>query len=237
MASSQENLFLASLSTGSRDHLVERSVLTPMPHKMSLYEADTLPKYAYFPLSGVNSVLTAMPDGQLAEVGMIGREGLVGSFHVLGPAPVPSRCMVQLPGEAFRIPLRDLRVAFQTSEEIRSRLLEFVQEQALSLGQIAGCHRLHEAEERLSRWLLMAHDRMQSDMLETTQEFLAEMLGARRTTVTLIAGELQRAGLIEYRRGRVRILDREGLESTACECYKIIRPLYANLYRGKPASF
>ena len=108
-----------------------------------------------------------------------------------------------------------MRQAYRSSEEIRDRILEFVQEQTISTNQIAGCNRLHEAEERLARWLLMAQDRTQSDVLNFTQEFLAMMLGARRTTVTLIAGALQKAGLIEYQRGHVKIIDRVNLEAAA----------------------
>jgi CRP-like cAMP-binding protein len=135
-----------------------------------------------------------------------------------------------LEGSALRIPLSELRKAFRSSEEIRDRILEFVQEHALGLGQIAGCHRLHGAEERLARWLLMAQDRVQSDYLYFTQEFLAMMLGARRTTVTVVAGTLQESGLIEYRRGHVKILNRENLVSAACECYQVVSALYKNLY-------
>jgi hypothetical protein len=109
-------------------------------------------------------------------------------------------------------------------------VLEFVQEQAVSLSQLAGCNRLHGNEERLARWLLMAQDRTHSDTLNFTQEFLAMMLGARRTTVTLIAGVLQRQGLIRYQRGKVKILDRANLEAASCDCYKITKELYASLY-------
>ena len=116
-------------------------------------------------------------------------------------------------------------------------MLEFVLEQAESLSHIAGFNRLHENEERLSRWLLMAQDRTQSDVLDFTQEFLATMLGARRPTVTVIAGVLQRSGLIEHQRGKVRIIDRENLEGAACDCYKVMKELYTNLYRkGLPGS-
>jgi CRP-like cAMP-binding protein len=109
-----------------------------------------------------------------------------------------------------------------------------LQEQVSTLSQIAGCHRLHEAEPRLARWLLMAQDRTQSEVLHFTQEFLAEMLGSQRTTVTVIAGDLQRSGLIEYSRGKVRILNRAGLEAAACDCYGVIRELYLNLYQENP---
>ena len=202
-----------------------------MPVKTELYSADRIPAYAYFVTSGIASVVTSLADGGIVEVGMIGNEGVVGSLHVLGPAPVPSRCFAQLAGTALRIPMAEFRAAFSGSEEIRYRLLEFVQEQVSSLGQLAACHRLHEAEERLARWLLMAQDRVQSDVLDFTQEFLAEMLGARRTTVTLVAGTLQHTGLIEYRRGRVKILDRGSLENAACDCYQILQPLFKNLYK------
>jgi CRP-like cAMP-binding protein len=123
--------------------------------------------------------------------------------------------------------------AFRSSEEVRTRILEFVQEQAFSLEQIAACHRLHEAEERLARWLLTVQDRIGSDVLDLTQEFLAQMLGAQRTTVTMAAGALQRSGLIEYQRGRVKILNRENLEAAACDCYQVTKQLYANLYKDK----
>jgi CRP-like cAMP-binding protein len=174
-----------------------------------------------------------MADGGTAEVGLIGREGVVGSFHLLGPAPVITDCFIQLDGEGLRIPMSDLRSAFHSSEEIRERVLEFVQEQALAVSQLAGCQRLHESEERLARWLLMAQDRVDSETLNFTQEFLAMMLGAQRTTVTMVAGALQRSGLIEYHRGKVRIPNRENLEAAACDCYRITKSLYANLYKNK----
>ena len=138
---------------------------------------------------------------------------------------------MQMEGSGLKIAMVDLKEAFDSSEEIRQRILETVQEQALTIGQIAACNRLHEAEERLARWLLMARDRTQSDVLNITQEFLAEMLGARRTTVTMVAGALQRSGFIEYRRGQVRILDRINLEAAACDCYKVIKRLYDGLYK------
>jgi CRP-like cAMP-binding protein len=173
----------------------------------------------------------SMADGGTAEVGLIGREGVVGSFHLLGPAPVNTNCFIQLDAEGIRIPLADLRKAFRSSEEVRERILEFVQEQALGVSQLAGCQRLHESEERLARWLLMAQDRVASETLNFTQEFLAMMLGAQRTTVTMVAGGLQRGGLIEYRRGKVKILDRENLEAAACDCYQVTKRLYASLYK------
>jgi len=151
-------------------------------------------------------------------------------MHLLGPASLPTDCMIQLEASALRISLSDLKAVFNSSDEIRERILEMAQEQALSMSQISACNRLHEAEERLARWLLMAQDRTQVEVMGFTQEFLAEMLGSQRTTVTVIAGALQRSGLIEYSRGHVRILNREELESAACDCYRVCRNLQVNLY-------
>ena len=224
------NLFLESLSTESRNAVLRLCVEVDLPLRKPLYEPGDTPPYAYFMTSGIASVVAMMEDGGMAEVGLIGREGVVGSFQLLGPAKVSTRCFIQLEATALRIRFAELMHVFRTNEEIRDRVLEFVQEQAVSLGQLAGCNRLHGNEERLARWLLMAQDRTHSDTLNFTQEFLAMMLGARRTTVTLIAGVLQRQGLIRYQRGKVKILDRVNLEAAACDCYRIAKELYAGLY-------
>ena len=236
MLSNHTNLFLSSLTTGSRESLMARSTPVSLPRKTSLYEAERTPDYAWFLTSGLASVVTSMPGGGTAEVGLIGREGVVGSFHLLGPAPVITDCFIQLEGAGLRIPMADLKSAFHSSEEIRERVLEFVQEQALAVSQLAGCQRLHESEERLARWLLMAQDRVNSETLNFTQEFLAMMLGAQRTTVTMVAGALQRSGLIEYHRGKVTIPNRENLEAAACDCYRVTKKLYANLYKRRPSA-
>jgi CRP-like cAMP-binding protein len=198
---------------------------------MMLYEAQETPTYAYFLTSGLASVVTLMSDGASAEVGLVGLEGVVGAMHLLGPGRVPTRCFMQMEGTALRLPLSELRSALQTRAEIRDRVFESVQEQAHSISQIAGCNRLHNAEERLARWLLMAQDRTRTEVLTLTQEFLAEMLGTRRTTVTMVAGALQKSGLIEYKRGLIKIPNRENLESAACDCYQITKQLYLNLYK------
>jgi CRP-like cAMP-binding protein len=228
------SLFLASLSPPSRELLLARSTAVELPLKAALYSAQQIPRYAYLMTSGLASLVVATQGGQSVEVGVIGREGVVGAMHVMGPAAVPTHCMMQLEGSGLRISLQELKTIFESSHEIRTRMLEMLQEQVSTLSQIAGCHRLHEAEPRLARWLLMAQDRTQSEVLHFTQEFLAEMLGSQRTTVTVIAGDLQRSGLIEYSRGKVRILNRAGLEAAACDCYGVIRELYLNLYQENP---
>jgi CRP-like cAMP-binding protein len=224
------NLFLYSLSPACRQSLVASSKPVDLPHKTKLYNADTTPQYAYFLNSGLASVVTSMANGESAEVGFIGYEGIVGSLHLLGKAQMPTRCMVQLAGRGWRIALADLQKAFCDSEEIRSGILQFVQCHAAMTAQIAGCNRLHGAEQRLARWLLMASDRTQENDLSFTQEYLAEMIAVERTTVTAIAGDMQRQGLIEYSRGQLKILNRENLELTACECYPIVKRLFEELY-------
>ena len=161
---------------------------------------------------------------------MIGREGIVGALHILGPVAAPTHCFVQMEGTAFRIQLTELVTIFQESMEIHDAVLKLVQKEAMVLSQVAGCHRLHSAEERLARWLLMAQDQTQTDDLHFTQVLLANMLGARRATVTEVAGSLQRKGLIQYHRGHVIIRDREGMERVACQCYQVIKELRGDIY-------
>ncbi len=228
--STSKNLLLACLSESNRNLLLSNCVEKSLPLRTSLYKAEESPEFAYFITSGVASVVASTSDGDTAEVGLIGNEGFVGGFHLLGPAKVPTECFIQLEAEGLEISTAHLRHAFRTSPEINGRILEFVQSQGLGLSQVAGCHRFHEAEQRLARWLLMAQDRTHSDVLNLTQEFLGMMLGARRTTVTMIAGAMQDSGLIEYSRGRVRILNRENLIAAACDCYVIMRDLHHHLY-------
>jgi CRP-like cAMP-binding protein len=197
---------------------------------MRLFKPEQRPTYGYFVTEGIASVVTEMADGAMAEVAMTGREGIVGSLHILGRVPAPTHCFVQMEGTALRIPLVELRSIFHDSEEIRDAILKLVQKEAMVLSQVAGCHRLHSAEERLARWLLMAQDQTQTDDLHFTQALLANMLGARRATVTEVAGSLQRKGLIKYHRGHVIIRDRDGLERVACQCYQVIKELRGDLY-------
>jgi CRP-like cAMP-binding protein len=225
------NLFLSGLSTECRRVLLAGCVAIDLPQGKILYEAERAARYAYFLTSGLASVVTPMAKGEGAEVGFIGDEGIVGSLQLLGPAPPATQCMMQLAGGGLRIPMVALQGGFDASEEIRRRVLEFVQEQAMMVGQISGCNRLHSAENRLVRWLLMAEDRAHRDVLAFTHEYLAQMIGTRRTTVTILAGELQAKGLLSYHRGTIRIVSRAGLEAIACDCYPIVRRLYANLYR------
>lgn len=234
MAGDPVNFLLSALSRESQDRLLSHVTPVSLPLKTVLYQPGQVPQHAYFITSGIASIVASVSSGSSAEVGLVGQEGLIGSMHLLGSLPVPTQSFIQLEATALRIPLPVLRGLFRSSEEIRDRILEFVQEQALSVSQLAACQRLHESEARLARWLLMAQDRTRLEVLKFTQEFLAMMLGAQRTTVTTVAGALQRSGLIEYRRGSVKILDRPGLEAAACHCYQVTKQLYARLYQPNP---
>ncbi len=234
MPAMSTNSFLSGLTQASCNLVLPLLTSVQLPVRTVLYEADRRPAYAFFITSGLASVVTPMLNGGIAEVEVVGNEGIVGSFHVLGTANVPTSCFVQMEATALRIGMSELMHLFATSSEIRTRILELVQQQVLMVSQMAGCNRLHEAEARLARWLLMAQDRTQTEVISLTQEFLAEMLGSQRTTVTMVAGALQRAGLIDYRRGQIRIRNREELEIAACECYAVAKRLYSNLY-SRPA--
>jgi len=234
MAPAAPNLLLSVLSASVRDSLLSRASTVELPTGTVLHEPGVAPRHAYFLLNGLASLVVDLEGGASAEVNMIGREGVVNGMHVLGGSPIPTRCTMQLGGAGLRIPMA-LQGEFAASEELRSRMLEFLQYQSAVVSQIAGCNRLHSAEERLVRWLLMASDKTGFDLLVLTHEYLAQMLATHRPTVTLAAGDLQSRGLIQYSRGTMRLMDRPGLEAVACSCYGVIRDLHAKLYRGEEA--
>lgn len=202
-----------------------------LPLRTVLFEPEESPRYVHFITSGMASIVTAMSNGDVAEVGIVNREGMPEALHLLSPASGSTRCFMQIAGSGLRMGFKAFEQNFYQDPTIKKLVLRYAQYQGHILGQLAACNRLHEVEERLARWLLMVQDRVDSPDLHLTQEFLANMLGARRSTVTIMAGTLQRAGLIQYRRGNVTILDRENLENTACECYPVTRRLFAGLYK------
>jgi CRP-like cAMP-binding protein len=162
-----------------------------------------------------------MTDGSTIEVGMIGREGIVGAAALLGGEASAQHIVVQAPGTALRMKVAECRAAFEESAAVRAPVLRYVQTLLDLSAQTAACNRLHSIEQRCARWLLMARDRLDDDVMPMTHEFLSTMLGVRRAGVTETVGELHRSGLIQNHRGAVTILDREGLEAAACECYRI----------------
>jgi CRP-like cAMP-binding protein len=229
------NLLFESLPPAEKAALSVNLESVALPVKTVLFEAEQTPRYIHFITSGVASVVTNMAGGEVVEVGLLGREGLPGSIYLLGAQLGSTRCFMQVGGSGMRIEFRKFEQAFMENPELHRRVLQHVQYESFTLSQLSACNGVHEMEERLSRWLLMAEDRLGQPDLPLTQEFLGEMLGARRSTVTVVAGTLQRSGLIEYHRGRVKILDREGLEDVACECYPTTRKLFQNLYKDRVA--
>jgi CRP-like cAMP-binding protein len=218
------NGILDGLPSELRESLISRMQAVTLPVGTEILKPGQEPQFAHFMTSGITSIVTFMLDGGGAEVGLIGREGVVEGFNLLGSAKSPTTAFVQVGGTALRIRYDELQKEAFT-EPFLCRLLEFIQRHTFTLSQLAACTGLHEIEERLARWLLMVSDRLGSERFDLTQEFLAEMLGTRRTSVTLAAGSLQRSGLIEYKRGHIKILDREKLQSAACECYPIVHGL------------
>lgn len=177
------------------------------------------------------SVLNVMADGKSVEVGLAGSEGLVGLPAIAELRSSGSRVVTQGKGTAYRIIASDIQKALRTCPQLMVAFLRYSQEATMEVTQIAACNRLHEVDERLARWLLMSHDRIRLDELPLTEEFLAQMLGTRRASVSVSAKILQRAGLIQHGRGNVTILDRKRLEEACCECYGVIKRQLAT--RGK----
>jgi len=215
------NLLLAALPAADRDRIVPTLDVLPLKLREILHKpGDRLP-YVYFPAGGFLSVVTVLEDGRMVEVATIGREGMLGISAVLGGTPVSSATMVQgessacyrMPADAFRQEMDRRGAFYDLINQYTQALIGFIM-------QSTACNAVHTVEQRLARWLLMAQDRMESDSFPLTQELAAMMLGATRPTVTLVAGTLQKAGLITYHRGTVTVVDRDRLKAASCECYR-----------------
>ena len=225
MPRTSSNSILDRLPPAQQKALIARMQEVPLEVGKVLTRPGELPEYAHFMLSGMTSVVTNMKNGAAAEVGIIGKEGVVEAMHLLGSAYSPNTAFVQVAGSALRMPFAELQKEAFASGPLLRGILEFVQRHAFALTQLTACNGLHEIEQRLARWLLMVRDKAESPTFDLTQDFLATMLGIRRTSVSLAAGSFQQSGLIEYRRGHIRILDEGRLKSAACECYPIVRDL------------
>jgi CRP-like cAMP-binding protein len=204
---------------------LERSAIFPqlefvsLPTPIVLNEAGEAVKFGFFINSGLASILMVMADGKSVEVGLCSKEGFIGLPLAAGLSTSPTRTIMQVAGSAYRIRAKNLVAALRECPALEKALQRFSRELAMQSEQVAACNRLHEVEERLSRWLLMCQDRLGGDVVPLTQQFLAHMLGTRRASVTVAAGILQKAGLITYSRGVVKINNRQNLEDAACECY------------------
>jgi CRP-like cAMP-binding protein len=217
------NEILINLPARETDMLFPKLEYMRLNNNHVLHEhGDTL-KSAYFPNSGLISILSVCPDGKSVEVGLVGKEGFIGWPLIAGFRTAHTRAIVQIEGSVFRIGSESLLEILSQSPTLERRLQQFAQILAMQVTQIAACNRLHEVTERLARWLLMSADRIGSTSVPLTQELIAQMLGTRRSSVTVAAGMLQRAGLISHSRGDVQIVDRPKLEEAACECYGIMQ--------------
>ena len=217
------NTILLNLPPKESAMLLSRLELVRLKTHHVLHEPGDTLKSAYFCNTGLVSILSVFPDGKSVEVGLVGKEGFVGIPLVAGFRTSPTRAVAQIEATAFRVDGETLMVILRQCPELERRLQQFSQIMAMQVTQIAACNRLHEVDERLARWLLMSADRIGSNSVPLTQEFLAQMLGTRRSSVTVAAGILQRAGLIAHSRGDVEIIDRPNLEEAACECYAIMQ--------------
>jgi CRP-like cAMP-binding protein len=191
-----------------------------------LYEPHARIRHVYFPNNCFVSMLTGVDTGRVAEVGLVGAEGMIGVPVVLGAAVSPFRAVVQGAGKAMRMNIADFRREFGESAALRRESFLFTHLLMIQIAQTAACNRFHLVRQRMARWLLMTRDRVNSSEFRITQEFLALMLGVQRSRVNVAAGSLQERKLIGYRRGIVTILDQRGLEAAACGCYKTVKDLY-----------
>jgi CRP-like cAMP-binding protein len=226
-----DNALLAAMPRDHFNQLLRPHLTTrPLPQGLMLIEAGDEVDHVYFPHNGMVSLLVVLRDGKSIETSTVGREGVVGAMAGLGLHKSLVRAVVQLSMGASVITASQFRKAAQASEAVRDLCIRY-NEVLLSQARItAACNALHIVEARFCRWLLQSADRAESDTIALTQEFLAEMLGVRRTSVTEVAGKLQHAGVISYSRGMIKIIDRAGLEAQSCECYQTLVEQSAVVY-------
>jgi CRP-like cAMP-binding protein len=217
-----KNRLLATLPYQEYERIRPHLEFVHLSKRRALYEAGDVITHAYFLNNGVGCLLGITQGGATVEMAMVGNEGMLGVPVVLGADKTPCRIMVQIPGDAMKIRANVIRAEFKRGGELHDLLLSYTHALFTQISQSAVCNRFHTTEKRLSRWLLITHDRVHGDTFHLTQEIISYMMGTPRTGVTMAAGVLQDAGLIRYKRGKITILDRAGLEEAACECYRIV---------------
>ncbi len=222
-AAPPRNHLLASLPPDCLQRLRPRLVPVTLPLRQELFAPEQTIEAVHFPESGLISLVAWLEDGMQAEVGIIGREGMLGLSLLSGETAAFCQAIVQMAGAGFRMTASDFRHEFDNNPPFRTMLLRYNEALQAQVMQTAACNGRHDLEQRLARWLLMAHDRAEDDLLPLTQDFMAMMLGVHRPSITVTAGILQRAGLIRYANGQVRVLDRAALEAASCECYRTVR--------------
>jgi CRP-like cAMP-binding protein len=224
------NKLLASLPTDDFERIVHQSAVVPLKFKQVLHKQDETIQHIFFPGGGACSLTKVMQDGQVAEIATIGNEGVIGASVFFGDARSFTETVVQVAeGDGFRMPVDAFTAEMARRGAFYNRVVRYSQALLNQVMQTTVCNALHSVEQRCCRWLLMTDDRVHSDNMRLTHEFLSIMLGVRRPTVTLIMGDLQEAGLVENRRGMVHIVDRSALEATSCECYATVKATFARL--------
>ena len=219
----RQNHLLAALPRDDYARLFPHLDLVPTPLGHVLYESGVPMRHVYFPITSIVSLLCVMENGASAEIAVVGNEGIVGVSLFMGGETTPSRAVVQSAGHAYRLQGQLLKDEFSRAGPMQRLLLRYTQALLTQMAKTAVCNRHHSLDQQLCRWLLLSLDRLPSNELIMTQELIANMLGVRREGVTEAAGHVQKAGLIEYHRGRITVLDRPGLEARACECYAVVK--------------
>jgi CRP-like cAMP-binding protein len=219
----QQNHLLAELPSEARERLYPHLEFVSMPLGNVLYESGNRLRHVYFPTSCIVSLLYVMEDGSSAEIAVVGNEGIIGISLFMGGETTPSRALVQSAGHAFRLKGQLLKDEFHRSGALQHLLLRYTQALITQMAQTAVCNRHHSVDQQLCRWLLLSLDRLASNQLTMTQELIANMLGVRREGVTEAAGKLQKLGVIQYRRGKIIVLNRPRLETLSCECYEVVK--------------
>jgi CRP-like cAMP-binding protein len=218
-----ENRLLGALSAAEFKRLSPHLEPVPMELGQVVYESGRLLDHVYFPTTAIISLLYVMEDGSSAEIAIVGNEGLVGISLFMGGESTPSRAVVQSAGRALRLGAQHLRAEFARAGSMQHLLLRYTQALITQMAQTAVCNRHHSVDQQLCRWLLLSLDRLPSNELVMTQELIANMLGVRREGVTAAAGKLQKAGVINYARGHITVLNRPKLEAMSCECYQVVK--------------
>jgi CRP-like cAMP-binding protein len=234
LQSLRQNAILNALSDDSAALVIERGEFVRLALRQEIYESEEPIHDVYFPLDSVLSVVARMRDGSQIEIGTIGREGMSAFPLLMGASSTANVCYCQVRGTAIKIPATLFRELTAVDAGFRQLLDRYLQAYVNMLGQLAACNRLHSVNERCARWLLMTRDRVDTDDVPLTQEFLAMMLGTGRSGVAIAAATFQHAGFIKYAHGTISILDRPGLENAACECYEVARAQFDGLLRDVP---
>ncbi len=225
----QQNLLLAALPRAELDRWTPMLEKVDMPLGQVLYESGARLSHVYFPTTAIISLLYVMENGASAEIAVVGNEGIVGISLFMGGESTPSRAVVQSAGQGFRLQAQSMKEEFNRAGPVLHLLLRYTQALITQMAQTAVCNRHHTLDQQLCRWLLLSLDRLHGNELVMTQELIANMLGVRREGVTEGALKLQHAGLIQYSRGRITVLDRKGLEHRTCECYAVVKKEYDRL--------